>query len=522
MAPYPLCIVMQRLSFRFLVSIVALSGVPTGHLRAEMRVSPSLVVLSGPEATQQLLVTELTTIGQTTDVTRKARYEIEPPAIATIDARGCLHTLSDGQGELIVRHAAMVAHIPLRVENVAHPEALSFAEDIVPLLSKAGCNLGSCHGKAQGQNGFRLSVFGFEPRDDYDAMVKESRGRRIFLAAPDESLILRKATSRMPHGGGLRIERESRQYHLLRRWIADGAPWNDGKSHPIDLKIEPQQLVLKAGGEQQLRVDVVRDDGRRCCVTPESQFGTNASPVANVDDAGLIRAMGNPGEAAILVRYLGEVAICRVTVPQSAPPSRRPPENNFIDSLVWDQLERLRIEPSEMASDAEFMRRACFDVIGTLPTAAEARCFIEQSDHEKRARLIDELLSRPEYADFWATRWSDILRVDRDKLTPQGAVAVTRWLAGSLRKIDRTTSLYVTYLPCAATWRTRGPLPCTRFSIRRNYSVGPLANYSLAFASNVRSVIIIPSSAGVRAIILLLPGFFPERPRKLWRGAARS
>src|SRR5439155_7250587 len=186
--------------------------------------------------------------------------------------------------------------------------------------------------------------------------------------------------------------------------------------------------VISFGGTQQLRVPAVDAEGGRHCATTEAEYESNAGAIAGVDRRGLVQAGSIPGEAAILVRYRGEVTVCRITIPRPGVRFTRPSENNFIDRHVWDKLERLGIPPSGLADDATFLRRAYLDVIGTLPTTAEARAFLADKDAGKRAKLVDHLLGRPEYADFWAMKWGDILRVDKDAVTPQGAVAMTRWL----------------------------------------------------------------------------------------------
>jgi hypothetical protein len=311
------------------------------------------------------------------------------------------------------------------------------------ILTKRGCNAGACHGKAEGKNGFKLSVFGFDAQADHQALVMEARGRRVFPAAPEYSLLLRKASGQVPHGGGRRLPTESLHYHRLRRWIADGARFSVGPARRAGpeatqvrpagpdlqkIEVEPQQQILALGGTQQLRVTAIDTAGRRRCVTLEAQYDSNAASIAKVDGRGWVQTRNIPGQAAILVRYLGHVTICRVTIPRPGVRFVRPPEANFIDRLSWDNLARLGIAPSALADDATFLRRVFLDMIGTLPTVKEARQFLADTRADKRARLIDRLLQRPEYADYWAQRWSDLLRVDRDTITPAGAVAMTRWL----------------------------------------------------------------------------------------------
>ena len=205
--------------------------------------------------------------------------------------------------------------------------------------------------------------------------------------------------------------------------------------------------MLSPRGQQQIRVTAVDSSGRRVCVTGEAEYESNAAPIASVDRRGLVFARDVPGEAAILVRYMNQVAVCRVTLPQPGVEFERPPEKNFVDELVWNKLQHLGIAPSEPAPDGMFLRRVYLDTIGTLPTASEAREFLSSTDPNKRARLVDALLERNEYADYWALRWSDILKVDKDTITPQGVVAMTRWLRSQFkanRRYDEFVKAIVT------------------------------------------------------------------------------
>jgi hypothetical protein len=395
-----------------------------GAAHAAPVVSPPAVKLDSPESTQQLLVTD-----GTTDRTRAAVYEVANPAIAIVDSTGLVAPKAEGKTEIVVKLGADVLRLPLEVAGLAKPRPISFDNDIIPILTKATCNAGGCHGKAEGQNGFKLSVFGFDTPSDHAAIVKEARGRRVFPASPDSSMLLAKATGRVPHGGGKKIDEGSLRYKRLARWIAEGAAFGEGESPAIvSLEVEPALRTLALKGTQQLRVTAIDETGNRRCVTAEAEFESNAPVIAAVDQRGWIEASEIPGEAAILVRYLGHVTTCRITLPRPGVSFPRPAEANFVDKHVWDKLARLGIPPSGPADDAEFLRRVYLDTIGTLPTAAEARAFFKDASPDKRAKLIDALLERPEHADYWAMKWADLLRVDRDAITPRAAVAMTRWL----------------------------------------------------------------------------------------------
>jgi len=421
---------MSRLPHTVVLAIL-IGAVPllAGPPQTQLRVSPEKVVLDGPESTQQLLVSTERSGGVRTDLTRQVSYEIADSRIARVNGMGMVEAVSEGTTEVVIRHGEQISRVKIEVRGIKHPIPVSFEQQIIPLLTKAGCNSGGCHGKAEGQNGFKLSVFGFDPEADHKAIVAESRGRRVFPAAPANSLLVAKATGRVSHGGGRKIAEGTLAYQRLVRWIAEGASFHTGTIPPVaSIEVEPKEQSLVLGGVQQLRITAIDERGQRRCVTAEAEFESNAPVIVGVDRRGHVQAGEIPGEAAILVRYLGQVTVCRITVPRAGVRFDRPAEANLVDKHVWDKLTLLGIPPSDVADDATFLRRVFLDSIGTLPTAKEARDFHFDTDPKKRARLVHRLLDRPEYADYWAMKWADILRVDRDLLTAQGAVAMTRWL----------------------------------------------------------------------------------------------
>ena len=311
----------------------------------------------------------------------------------------------------------------------------NFENDIVPILSKFGCNTSGCHGKAEGQNGFKLSVFGFDPAADYAALTQEGRGRRVTPVLPERSLLLAKASGGIPHGGGVRIVRSSDEYRMLHEWIATGIRFGSPDDpHVVSIAVTPHERDLEVGGTQRLQVMATYSDGRTVDVTRHAKFQSNNEGLAAVDESGLVTAGEVPGEAAIMASYLGEVDVFRALVPRTEQIANFPvlPENNFIDGLVYNKLRKLRVLPSGPCSDADFLRRVYLDIIGTLPTAAEARAFLKDEQADRRARLVDDLLKRAEFADFWALKWSDVLRVDRQVLGHKRAYAYYRWIRQSL------------------------------------------------------------------------------------------
>ena len=405
-------------------------------LAEELQVSPSSVVLERPEASQQLIIWQHGSGDRLVDVTRAAKISIEPKHVATIDERGLVRPSSNGTATLLIAVGALRTSISVSVAKLDQPEKISFQREIIPILTKARCNSGGCHGKAEGQNGFKLSIFGFDAQADYDAIVSASRGRRIAVTNPINSLLVQKATAQIPHGGAQAILPDSQREQRLIRWIAEGATYRSTEDQAKDgtaaeivrIEVEPQEQVLLAGETQQLRVSTIDSLGRRQCVTSDSEFESNAASIADVDARGLIQASSIPGEAAILVRHLGHVTTCRITLPRLEQSFERPSEHNFIDALAWRKLQRLGIQPSGLCDDATFLRRVSLDVIGTLPTIDQARSFLNDSAPDKRQRLIDELLERDEYADYWTMKWLDILRADALTISPQGTVAMQRWL----------------------------------------------------------------------------------------------
>lgn len=408
--------------------IVVLADSPVG-----LRVVPEAVQLTTPETSDQLLVWGRGASGQEFDVTHQVEYTSTPDGIVSISLTGQITPLHDGQATIVVRQGTGSVNVPVEVTGLTTPKPVSFRRDVIPILSKAGCNSGGCHGKAEGQNGFKLSVFGFDTRADHQALTMEAHGRRISRTHPERSLVLLKGTGQMPHGGGRKIEADSRWYRLLHRWVSEGAKFDLETDAPIaSIHVEPQQVTLAPHASQQLRIVAVQPDGSRRSVTAECDFQSNQDAIASVDATGKVVVTEAPGEAAILVRFQGQVAVCRITRPQAERLFTRPAEQNFVDSLVWDKLDLLGVPVSPPADDATFLRRVSLDLTGTLPTAEVARQFLADSSTDKRERLVQSLFQSTEYADYWAQRWADLLQVDKDLVTPQGAHAMTRWIRSQI------------------------------------------------------------------------------------------
>jgi hypothetical protein len=394
-------------------------------------VDSSNVTLTGPGSRFRLLVNGETPDGRLIDLTRNARYESAAPDIVSVSTEGLLRGLADGNARITVTVGGKTATVTTVVRDAAVPRTYHFENDIVPLLSKFGCNSGGCHGKAEGQNGFKLSVFGFDPPADRVALMKEGRGRRVFPAVPERSLLLEKVCGTVPHGGGVRIRRNSPEYKTLAGWIGAGMPSGAANApRVVRLDVTPLERRMTMNAAQQLRVIAKYSDGSQADVTHLANYQSNNDAICAVNEFGLVRAEDVPGEAAVMASYMGAVGVFRVLIPRSQTIENYPelPVQNFIDTLVHAKLKKLNILPSEICSDSDYLRRLSLDVIGTLPTADEARAFLSDKRPDKRARLVDQLLKRPEFADFWALKWSDLLRVDRLVLGHKGAYNYYRWI----------------------------------------------------------------------------------------------
>jgi hypothetical protein len=309
----------------------------------------------------------------------------------------------------------------------------------MPILTSAGCNQGACHGKARGQNGFALSLLGFDPDFDYAAIVEQARGRRIAITSPAQSLLLTKASAQSPHGGGERLPRDGRNYEVIRRWIASGAPRaSDTDPKFVGLDVAPRDVLLQPKGKRQIKVTARYSDGSTRDVTDLTTYQSNDTAVAAVDASGLLAAGTLPGETAVMARYSGQIAVVQVAVPQTGKVDKALyaalPRKNFIDELVWKRLERLGIEPSPPIDDATFLRRAHLDVIGVLPTPDAARAFLADKSPDKRERLVDALLARPEYADFWANKWADLLRPNAYHAGLKAVMTYDSWIRDAFRE----------------------------------------------------------------------------------------
>ncbi len=334
----------------------------------------------------------------------------------------------------------------------AAAEKLSFANDIVPVLTKAGCANSNCHGSIRGQAGFKLSLFGYEPELDYDAITKHSDGRRIDRKNAPQSLLLQKPTFGIPHGGGERFKPGSLEYNAILEWIQSGAEYDTPGSPRLEkLEVTPEETLLTGlGSRVQLAVTGTYTDGSKVDLGRKVQYTANDESVVEAGPAGEIRAR-RTGETAIMVRTLGKAVAVRVAVVGGPPLKNYPevPRNNFIDEHVFTKLRRLNIVPSALSTDYEFLRRVYLDTVGVLPTLEETRAFVESNDPQKRAKLIEQLLRRPEFAEVWATKFSDLFRVGLLDQGMKGGRLIYNYLRKSIRE-DKPYNEFATELLTAS------------------------------------------------------------------------
>jgi hypothetical protein len=376
---------------------------------------PEKIALRGSDDAKQLIVTASLAKGRLQDLSSDVKYESADPAVVRVSASGRVVPFKNGATKVVARYGNKAVEIPVRAEAIDVNLPINFANQIVPIFTKLGCNAGGCHGKASGQNGFKLSLLGFEPDVDFTALVKEARGRRLFPAAPDASLLLVKATGQVAHGGGKRMEVDSDEYKLTRRWIAAGMP----KGIPQDpvvtgISVVPEHRILTRHNKQQFAAYAHYSDGSVEDITRRAQYDSNDTDIAVVDSQGLVHTQDMSGEAAIMARYQGQVTTFRATVPLGL----SVPEYSFshqtaVDAATHKKWQELGLVPSGLCSDEQFIRRVSLGITGTLPTPAQVKAFVGDKDPNKRSRLVDSLLETPEYAYFFANKWADILRVKR-------------------------------------------------------------------------------------------------------------
>ena len=387
--------------------------------------------LLGPDANLQLVVYN----SDLQDMTREVVYTSSPDNLISISDSGKVIPLGNGDVTITATNdKGLTGKLDLVVERFETPQPINFPNEIVPLFTKHGCNGGGCHGKSEGQNGFKLSLLGFEPTEDFEYLVKESRGRRLFPAAPEHSLLLRKGAGDLPHGGGARFEHDSWDYKAIVRWMEQGMPYGS-PDDPILEKISvfPDSRIVDPGGKQQLAVTAYYSDGSVRDITGIATYESNQKEMGEVDQNGLVTmSTGETGDMAVMIRYQEQVSVFQATIPLGIPIESFPVAKNVIDEKVFAKLKTLGLPTSEICDDSTFLRRTSLDIAGRLPTLEETDKYLNSDNPNKRSEWIDSLLSTTDYAEFFANKWSSILRNKRKADTyTRGTQAFHEWIRQS-------------------------------------------------------------------------------------------
>lgn len=396
-----------------------------------LSISPESAKLEGAFAYNQILVTGWTAEGQPLDLTRKVTKSLDK-GVATINDHGMLLPVADGNTELVVAWEGHQAKLPVTITGQNKPFVPDYIRDVMPVISRMTCNAGTCHGAKDGKNGFKLSLRGYDPIYDVRAFADDLSGRRINFANPDNSLMLLKATAAVPHEGGQLTRVGESYYRIVRDWIANGCQLDMGSARVESIQLEPVNPVVQTVGEtQQIRVLARYTDGTSRDVTAEAFIESGNSDVAKAENGALIRTLRR-GEAPVLARFEGAYAATTITVmgDRSGFEWSEPPVFNPIDQLVSEKWKRMKILPSGLCTDADFLRRVYLDLTGLPPSTEEVRKFLadKTDSRKKREAVIDRLIGSDAYIDRWANKWADLLQVNRKFLGPQGAASFREWI----------------------------------------------------------------------------------------------
>jgi len=403
----------------------------------KIEVFPTEVKLRGLDDAIQMVITGTTKSGMLLDLTSVSQYEAADSKTLRVTPSGRVVPLSNGNSSINVSFGTKKLQVIAKTSDCDINLPINFANQIVPIFTKLSCNSGGCHGKASGQNNFKLSLLGFDPDLDFISLVQESRGRRVFPASPDNSLLLTKSVGIVPHGGGKKMEVGSDEYRLVRRWVAAGVPYGNPTDAVVTkITIYPENRIMPRNAKQQFIVTAHYTDGTTEDVTRRAQYESNEQDIATVDNNALVRTNSMAGEAAIMVRYQEFVNIFRATVPLSEKPREFAFENNtFVDKFTSAKWKQLGLAPSELCSDEQFIRRLSLDLSGTIPTPVQVKAFVDSTSPNKRKDLVEKMLNSPEYSYYFAAKWADILRVKRGGQAEnmKGTFAFHGWIRDAIK-----------------------------------------------------------------------------------------
>jgi len=412
--------------------IAALPPDLTGNLEA----TPSAVTLTNLQRPHSVLVRGRTQGGYDVDLTADASFRSDNEQVAHVDSTGWIQPVANGQATITVQAGDRTAAVAVTVQLPSQPVACSFRQDVMPVLSKAGCNAGACHGYSLGKNGFKLSLRGADAEKDYLALTDEFAERRINRNNPDASLLLLKPLGDLPHEGGVRMDRGSVMHETLRRWIAESAK-DDPPTLPklVSVSIHPEKVVSLPRSKQQFQLVAHYSDGSVRDVSRTGIFNVNIERVAKVDDAGLV-SVNNLGETAIVARYEGIFAVANLIVlpPDQGFKAAPVPQDNIVDRDVITKLNDLRIRPSEVTDDERFLRRMMVDLIGVQPAPEEVLAFVADQDSGKRDKIIARTMQRNEFVDWWSLKWGDLLQNSRNTSSDRAVYAFREWIRASIAR----------------------------------------------------------------------------------------
>ncbi len=404
---------------------------PAGIQIAALEVHPPRIELRGRIDYSQILLSGRTEAGEQVDLTRLA--EVRPAAgLVEVSPRGIVRPLKDGSGEIRLEFLGRSVSIPVAVAGYEAPFHPSFIRDVEPVISRVGCNAGTCHGSAQGKNGFKLSLRGNDPVLDHIALTDDLAGRRFNRAAPDQSLFLMKISGTVPHEGGVVARTGEPYYEILRTWVAQGVKLDGDVTRAAKIEVLPRNFVIPLPGmKQQMAVLATYADGTVRDVTQEAFIETSSSEITGVERGGVVTALRR-GEAAILARYEGNYAATQLFVmgDRAGFAWTDAPVYNHVDALVYKKLKTLKTLPSDVATDAEFLRRASLDLAGLQPSPKQVRAFLldGRDSRKKREEMVDRLIGSTEFIEHWTNKWADLLQVNPKFLGEPGTEATTRWI----------------------------------------------------------------------------------------------